>query len=51
MIGGIYLDKERVISLAKEIVHLDLLRDELYEELTALTGSKALEILRAIQNS
>jgi hypothetical protein len=43
--------KEKAISIANEIIQLDLLRDELYEELVALIGNKAAEVLRIIQNS
>ncbi len=39
------------IKLAKKIVRLDLLRDELYEELLKTLGSRAPELLRRIQNS
>jgi hypothetical protein len=39
------------INLAKKIVRLDLLRDELYEELSRSLGSRAQELLRLIQNS
>jgi hypothetical protein len=39
------------VNLAKKIVHLDLLREELYEELLKALGSRAPELLRRIQNS
>jgi hypothetical protein len=39
------------INLAKKIVRLDLLREELYEELLKALGSRAPELLRRIQNS
>ncbi len=45
------MTKDKAISLANEIVQLDLLRDELYEELIGLIGNKAAEVLRIIQNS
>ncbi|MBD8067698.1 hypothetical protein [Bacillus sp. PS06] len=45
------MNKEKAISIANEIIQLDLLRDELYEELVALIGNKAAEVLRIIQNS
>jgi hypothetical protein len=38
------------IKLAEKILQLDKLRDELYEELMEAMGSKAHELLRAIQN-
>lgn len=44
------MEHEKALALAKEIVHLDLLRDEMWEKLIAMTGSRAHEILRAVQN-
>ncbi len=38
------------IKLAETILQLDRLRDELYEELMLVLGSKANELLRALQN-
>lgn len=38
------------VKLAEKIVQLDLLRDELYEELLKIAGSRAPELLRKIQN-
>lgn len=38
------------ITLAKKIIQLDKLRDELYEELMKKLGSKACELLRTLQN-
>lgn len=38
------------IKLAQQIVQLDLLRDELYEELQKILGSQAQELLRRLQN-
>lgn len=43
--------QKKEITLAQKIVHLDLLRDELYEELLKTLGSRASELLRRIQNS
>lgn len=43
--------RKNEINLAKKIVRLDLLRDELYEELIKTLGSRAPELLRRIQNS
>jgi hypothetical protein len=45
------MSKEKAIALANEIIELDLLRDELYEEMITLLGNNAAEILRFIQNS
>ncbi|WML51047.1 hypothetical protein RCG17_16240 [Neobacillus sp. PS3-12] len=43
--------RKNEVNLAKKIVHLDLLREELYEELLKALGSRAPELLRRIQNS
>ncbi|MGG7619386.1 hypothetical protein [Bacillus coreaensis] len=42
---------EDAITLAKKIIELDLLRDEIWESLTSEAGEKAYEILRNVQNS
>lgn len=42
---------QEAIDLAKEIVELDLKRDETWESLAALAGDKAYELLRMVQNS
>ncbi|MGP7816967.1 hypothetical protein [Niallia sp. 01092] len=44
------INKE-AIDLAKKIVELDLLRDEIWENFTAVAGDHAHDILRIIQNS
>lgn len=44
------MNRERVIQLSKEILELDLKRDELYEELVVLAEGRGEEILRAVQN-
>ncbi|WP_180955305.1 hypothetical protein [Peribacillus deserti] len=41
---------EKAIELAKKIVELDLLRDEIWEDFARLAGDKAYELLRYIQN-
>lgn len=38
------------IKLAEQILKLDKLRDELYEELMKKVGSRAHELIRAVQN-
>jgi len=38
------------IKLAEKILFLDQLRDQLYEDLMESLGSKALELLRTLQN-
>lgn len=45
------LKKDEIIELAKEIIELDLKRDEKFEELTELAGNRAYEILRRVQNA
>ncbi len=42
--------KKEVLKLAKEIIRLDLMRDELLEELLILAGKDAHDILRKVQN-
>ena len=44
------MEKEKVLSLIKEIMALDEKRDELYEELALLAGDKGLDALRKVQN-
>ncbi|EST12948.1 hypothetical protein [Sporolactobacillus laevolacticus] len=44
------MEEEKVISLAEKIIQMDLKRDELYEELIVLSGNRASEILRTVQN-
>ncbi|MFC4768635.1 hypothetical protein [Effusibacillus consociatus] len=44
------MNREQALQLAKEIIQLDLLRDELWEQLIAMSGSRAHEILRSVQN-
>ncbi|MCP8967354.1 hypothetical protein [Ectobacillus ponti] len=43
--------EEQSVKLARKIVELDLLRDELLEELICLAGNRAFELLRVVQNS
>jgi hypothetical protein len=38
------------VQLAERILQLDKLRDELYEELMKKLGSRAHELIRALQN-
>ncbi|WKB35016.1 hypothetical protein QS257_14855 [Terrilactibacillus sp. S3-3] len=44
------MNQDKIITLAKKIIQLDLKRDQLYEELIMLSGSRASEILRVVQN-
>jgi hypothetical protein len=43
--------EEKSVQLAKKIIELDLLRDELLEELMVLTRNRAYDLLRTLQNS
>ncbi len=45
------MDVNREIKLAEQIIKLDRLRDELYEELLSTMGSRAHELLRKLQNN
>ncbi len=49
--GRMMMKNEDAITLAKMIIELDLLRDEIWESLTTEAGDKAYEILRIVQNS
>ncbi|WP_181444420.1 hypothetical protein [Bacillus sp. 03113] len=44
------IDKE-AIELAKKIVELDLLRDQIWETLAEKAGDRAFELLRFVQNN
>lgn len=39
------------IEMAKKIIELDLLRDEIWEDFAQVAGENAYELLRNIQNS
>lgn len=45
------VDLYQMWDLAKQIVELDVLRDEKWEHLTQLAGGNAHELLRKVQNS
>lgn len=45
------METTNTIELARRIIELDLLRDQLWERLTAEAGYQAHEILRNEQNS
>ncbi|MDF2035970.1 hypothetical protein LIT38_17830 [Bacillus sp. CMF12] len=45
------METKNTIDLARRIIELDLLRDQLWESLTAAAGDLAYEILRNEQNS
>lgn len=42
--------EKKAIDLAKQIIELDLQRDAIFEQLLALLGDRAYEILRHMQN-
>jgi hypothetical protein len=42
--------EDKSVQLAKKIIELDLLRDELLEELMVLTRNRAFDLLRTLQN-
>lgn len=43
-------DKE-VVDLAKQIIELDILRDQIWEDFAEAAGERAGELLRKVQNS
>ncbi|MBX9974930.1 hypothetical protein [Cytobacillus firmus] len=45
------METKNTIDLARRIIELDLLRDQLWERLTAAAGEHAYEILRNEQNN
>ncbi|MBD7939613.1 hypothetical protein MKX67_13435 [Cytobacillus sp. FSL W7-1323] len=45
------MENEEAVQLAKKIIELDLLRDEIWEYYAALTGDDAHKLLRLVQNS
>lgn len=45
------MNNKEAIDLAKKIIELDLLRDEIWENLAAVAGDHAHDILRFVQNS
>ncbi|MFC3882238.1 hypothetical protein ACFOU2_01320 [Bacillus songklensis] len=45
------MDQQQILELARQIVELDVKRDEKWEHLTQLAGRYAYELLRKVQNS
>lgn len=45
------MESPKAVELAKKIIELDLLRDKIWESLAEITGDKAYELLRKMQNS
>ncbi|MDX7984494.1 hypothetical protein KK159_15440 [Bacillus velezensis] len=44
------MEKEKAVSLAKEIIQLDMKRDEMLEAFMQIAGEHAFPLLRAVQN-
>ncbi|MEC1156077.1 hypothetical protein [Cytobacillus horneckiae] len=42
---------QEAVELAKKIIELDMLRDEIWEHYAALTGDDVHKLLRLVQNS
>lgn len=45
------MSNKKAVELAKQIIEMDIKRDEIWENLTIIAGDKAFELLRSIQNS
>ncbi len=45
------MKEQESLKIAKEIIELDLKRDEMLENLINMLGSKAYDLLRKVQNS
>ncbi|WP_198029679.1 hypothetical protein [Bacillus sp. J33] len=45
------MEPKDAIDLAKKIIELDLLRDQIWESFAAAAGDQAYEILRNVQNN
>ncbi|MFE8701970.1 hypothetical protein ACFYKX_15315 [Cytobacillus sp. FJAT-54145] len=45
------MNNKDAFELAKKLIELDLLRDEVWEDLAILAGDQAHELLRMAQNS
>jgi len=48
--GRIIMEEEKAVSLAKEIIELDIKRDEMLETFMQLAGEQAFQLLRSVQN-
>ena len=48
--GRIIMEDEKAVSLAKEIIELDIKRDEMLETFMQLAGEQAFQLLRSVQN-
>ncbi|MCY8512364.1 hypothetical protein [Bacillus atrophaeus] len=44
------MENEKAVSLAKEIIELDIKRDEMLEAFMQLAGDRAFQLLRSVQN-
>ncbi|MBT2689290.1 hypothetical protein J7I93_13945 [Bacillus sp. ISL-47] len=45
------MESKDAVDLARKIIELDLLRDEMWESFAAAAGDQAYEILRNVQNN
>ncbi|CAM3653699.1 hypothetical protein [Cytobacillus oceanisediminis] len=45
------METKDAIDLARKIIELDLLRDQMWESFAAAAGDEAYEILRNVQNN
>lgn len=45
------MEPKDAIDLAKKIIELDILRDQIWESFAAAAGDQAYEILRNVQNN
>lgn len=43
------MEEEKAVSLAKEIIELDIKRDEMLETFMQLAGEQAFQLLRSVQ--
>ncbi|MFC7805768.1 hypothetical protein ACFRGK_20620 [Bacillus subtilis] len=44
------MEEEKAVSLAKEIIELDIKCDEMLETFMQLAGEQAFQLLRSVQN-
>ncbi|WP_176215174.1 hypothetical protein [Cytobacillus gottheilii] len=45
------MESHKAVELARKIIELDILRDKIWENLAEMTGDKAYELIRRVQNS
>ncbi|MCI3985806.1 hypothetical protein [Bacillus vallismortis] len=44
------MEEEKAVSLAREIIELDIKRDQMLETFMQLAGEHAFQLLRSVQN-